>query len=367
MAFISEIHYQNSYNPDVPGNPEDSPTSTEFSEVALNGEEQTRPGDFTLSFYNAAGLFLTEVTLDTITPVQDSETGLYTYRVDQTMSDPDPRSGTAVAVALTENGTVLNYYDIGGGTRNITALNGAAAGAVSVNIPGSGAAKTIQFDNQGNRIDGPATPGRAICFAAGTLIATPDGEVPVETLRIGQLVLTRDRGPQEVRWLGLRRLSQADLRARPQLMPVRISAGSLAPNLPCRDLTVSPQHRILVRSSIAQRMFGTHEVLVAAKQLQAVEGIDTPQRDSVTYYHIALDRHDIIYANGVEAESLLPGREALKSVTAAARQELEQLFPAIASQDHPPSARPIAQGREARNLAARHAKNAKPLVAKIAR
>ena len=98
------------------------------------------------------------------------------------------------------------------------------------------------------------------------------------TLAEGDLVRTLDHGLQPVRWVGARRLSAAELAAAEKLRPIRIRAGALGPGTPRADLLVSPQHRVLVRSRIAQRMFGTDEVLVAAKQLLQIDGIDNDNR-----------------------------------------------------------------------------------------
>ncbi|WP_244961232.1 Hint domain-containing protein [Paracoccus sanguinis] len=202
------------------------------------------------------------------------------------------------------------------------------------------------------------------CFAAGTRIATDRGQVAVEDLRAGDLVLTRDRGMQAIRWIGSRRLSAADLAARAQMRPIRIRRHALGTNIPSADLLVSPQHRVLVRSKIAQKMFGTPEILVAAKQLCEIDGIEVA-RDvtEVTYYHLMFDRHEVVISNGAETESLYTGPEALKTVGAAARREIFALFPELADRDHVPSpARVLVPGWMGRRLAARHVRNGKLLV-----
>ena len=204
------------------------------------------------------------------------------------------------------------------------------------------------------------TPSSAICFAAGTLIRTPAGDVAVETLKVGDLVMTRDNGAQPVRWIDSTRRA---LRAGSRLAPVRIRAGALGDNLPESDLLVSPQHRMLVRSGIAQRMFGTDEVLVAAKQLLQIDGIDiADDLDEVVYVHFIFSRHEIVYANGAESESLYTGPEALKTLSPRARKEILALFPELAEDALPEPARVLASGRLGRKLAVRHAQNDKPLV-----
>nr|AIA91314.1 CAZy families GT4 protein [uncultured Gluconobacter sp.] len=96
----------------------------------------------------------------------------------------------------------------------------------------------------------------------------------IEDLRVGDLVLTKDDGPQPLRWISSRHVSAEMLAAHPNMRPIRIRAGALGEGLPLRDLIVSPQHRMLVRSKVAERMFGEEEVLVAAKHLLELDGVD---------------------------------------------------------------------------------------------
>lgn len=206
--------------------------------------------------------------------------------------------------------------------------------------------------------------GDIVCFVAGTMIATPNGEVAIETLATGDAVMTRDNGAQALRWIGTRTLSAAELARAPRLLPIRIKAGALGEGCPANDLLVSPQHRVLIRSKIAQRMFGAAEVLVAAKQLLQIEGIDIATDISeVTYVHILFDRHEIVMSNGAETESLYTGAEALKAIGAAAAEEVFTLFPELRDEGHVPAAvRPLLSGRNGRKLAMRHMHNQKSLL-----
>lgn len=205
----------------------------------------------------------------------------------------------------------------------------------------------------------------AYCFAADALIETRDGPVPAGRVAVGDRVLTRDHGARPVRWVGQRHYSAADLARAPHLRPIRIRAGALGGGLPLRDLVVSPQHRVLVRSAIAQKMFGTSEVLIAAKHLCLLDGIDIAgDLTGVTYVHFMFDRHQVVFAEGAEAESLFTGPEALKAVGPAARAEILTIFPELAVPGHQAEpARPIPSGRLGRKLAIRHLRNRKPLVA----
>ncbi|PID36832.1 MAG: hypothetical protein CR993_03140 [Rhodobacterales bacterium] len=207
-----------------------------------------------------------------------------------------------------------------------------------------------------------------LCFASGTLIETRDGPVPVEKLRENDAVLTYDNGYQPVRWIGSTRLTAQQLEVHPRLRPILIRANALGPGYPRQDLRVSPQHRILVSSAVAERMFGNHDVLIPANKLLGLKGIEveTDNPDGVEYWHILFEEHQIIWSNGSPTESLFVGPEALKSVSDAARQELQTLFPVLAAPDFEPlSVRKIPQkGKMVRKLIKRHRENNKPVYSK---
>lgn len=198
------------------------------------------------------------------------------------------------------------------------------------------------------------------CFTTGTLIETGTGLRAIETIRAGDLVMTRDHGLQPVRWIAQREIGAETLRLGSHLRPVRIAAGALGKNLPAQDLLVSRQHRILIGSRIVKRMFDKDEVLVPAKDLAGiVPGIELqePVQD-VTYVHMMFDRHEIVIANGLATESLLSGPQALKSVSPAAMAELYEIFPELRARDHVAiPVRRLVRGGAARSCAKRHVKN----------
>lgn len=202
-----------------------------------------------------------------------------------------------------------------------------------------------------------------VCFAKGTRIATGDGAELIENLRAGDLVTTKDSGELPIVWIGHSSVSSRQLDNAANLRPIRIAGGALGKGVPEDDLIVSPQHRILLRSPLVQDLFGKDEVLAAAKQLVAVEGIDVVEdRTQVDYFHILLDRHAILTSNGTETESLFNGPEALKAIMPALREDLLAHHPDIAEVLLEP-ARPILPGRDARRLAAEHVRQSLPLVA----
>ncbi|WP_276321514.1 Hint domain-containing protein [Palleronia sediminis] len=165
------------------------------------------------------------------------------------------------------------------------------------------------------------------CFTPGTLIATPRGERPVEDLREGDRIITRDSGIQEVRWIGEKRLARQDLAAQPDLRPVLISKGALGFGLPERDMLVSPNHRMLVNNDKSALYFEDREVLVAAKHLCHMHGIAQVCALGVSYIHFMFDQHEVVLADGAWSESFQPGDYTLKGIGEDQRAEILRLFP----------------------------------------
>jgi len=171
-----------------------------------------------------------------------------------------------------------------------------------------------------------------ICVARGTMIATPEGDVPVETLDPGDPVLTADGRTETVRWIGARRIGSDELRRDPALRPIRIGPSALGPGRPTRELRVSPQHRIALDDWRSELFFGAPSVLAPAKGLLN-DGSITVDRDcvEVEYFHILFDRHEIILTEGLPTESFFPGSYALSELDGAVLDELLTLFPELRS------------------------------------
>ncbi|MDQ7080635.1 MAG: Hint domain-containing protein [Paracoccaceae bacterium] len=167
------------------------------------------------------------------------------------------------------------------------------------------------------------------CFTPGTMILTAAGERPVETLKIGDRVVTRDNGLQEIRWIGTKPLSGQLLAAAPHLRPILIRRGTLGNGLPERDLMVSPNHRILIANDKTSLFFEEPEVLVAAKHL--VNGCGIQQVDSVglSYIHMMFDHHEVILGDGAWSESFQPGDYSLRGIGDEQRAEIFELFPEL--------------------------------------
>ncbi|MCF6444148.1 Hint domain-containing protein [Nereida sp. MMG025] len=333
MAFISEIHYKN-----VVAN---GTGVAEYVEVTVPPAQMGRLSDFTIATYQGDGQLAAAVTLNTLTPVLDPSTGWYVFTFQTAVTDPNSGSGPngsgseAEAVAFIDaagNPTVQNFVDIGGGTTAITAANGPAAGAVSSNITPSAGNTSIQFDFNGTRIDGPITQNTSVvCLTDGTMIDTMDGIRPIEDLKVGDRIITRDRGSQKLRMIVSRKLGADDLRRNRALRPVKISQGALGFGLPRRDLWVSPQHRMLYSNMRVPLTFGEEAIFVRAKSLCATfDGcyVDA-NRTAVTYYHLIFDNHEVIYAEGAATESFDAGTQAVAALDPETRVELYSLFPEL--------------------------------------
>lgn len=177
-----------------------------------------------------------------------------------------------------------------------------------------------------------ARRARVNCFTPGTAIATPRGPAAIEALRPGDMVITRDNGPQEIRWVGQRTVSGPALRLDQALRPVRIRAGALGAGVPERDLEVSPNHRVLLLGDHPSLEAAETEVFVSAHHLVGTRGIASVDVAEVTYLHFMCDRHEVVLSNGAWTESFRPSPTALLGVTERSREELFAIFPELAGE-----------------------------------
>lgn len=210
----------------------------------------------------------------------------------------------------------------------------------------------------------PTLSANFVCFCSGTRIMTKAGEVPVDDLKNGDMVLTADRGFQRLSWVGHSRLSTRNGEDPTRQCPVLIRRGALGSGLPNRDLYVSRQHRVLLASRIARRMFGVDEVFLPAFRLCGCPGIELATWMSrVDYYHLLFEEHEVVYAEGAPTESLFPGPEALAMVSSHVRLDILAHVPRLV--DRPNSsdfARHVPSRQQQKRLVERHKKNHQPLV-----
>lgn len=203
---------------------------------------------------------------------------------------------------------------------------------------GNGFDGTIEYLDADGAVTGTTTftnieGGSIVCFTPGTRILTPMGEVAVENLQEGDKVVTRDNGLQEIRWAGKKTLSGRELLANPKLRPILIKQGALGPQQPERDMMVSPSHRMLLVSDQAELLFEEREVLVAAKHLTHLDGVEQVDTVGVDYIHFMCDNHEVVLADGAWSESFQPGEHSLDGIDSEQRAEIFQLFPELQEQE----------------------------------
>ncbi|MEP1588261.1 MAG: Hint domain-containing protein [Tateyamaria sp.] len=157
------------------------------------------------------------------------------------------------------------------------------------------------------------------CFGPGTLIETDNGSKRVEDISVGDMVWTKDAGPQPVGWVG-----RKTVRGIGAFAPVVISAGTLGN---AKELVVSQEHRMFFSGGLAEYLFGEPDVLVAAKHLCALPGVAIAPRPAIEYTHVMFDRHHILRSNGMLSESFFLSENSVSSLDLDAHNELVSLFP----------------------------------------
>lgn len=167
------------------------------------------------------------------------------------------------------------------------------------------------------------------CFTPGSLIGTARGEVPIEMLRVGDRIVTRDNGVQEIRWIGKKTLDHRTLQESPEMQPILVRKGALGNGLPERDMLVSPNHRLLVANEQSSLYFEEREVLAAAKHLVNGTGITKAKCLGTTYIHFMFDHHEVVLSDGTWTESFQPGDFTLEGIGDAQRSEIYTLFPEL--------------------------------------
>lgn len=227
---------------------------------------------------------------------------------------PDQYEGSDVAVI-----TVQDYPSASETTRYAFMPNEAAS-AEEMDAFGNGAIDVQSLD---------ITPDPApICFSKGTLVTGQRGEIMVEDLKVGDLVLTVDFGMQPVRWVS--HTNHVWPGTSEDFKPILIASGSLGEGRPYRDLVVSPQHRMLLQGPDIERTFLETEVLAPAKGLTGLHGVRVMKgKRHATYYHILLDRHCVIKAEGAFTESFYPGPIAFKMMSTRQCREIIGCFPKL--------------------------------------
>jgi hypothetical protein len=218
------------------------------------------------SIFQDTSVSQSNVTLGTISGFSGSD------KIELQQANPDFFGGDTITIS----GDTLTVYGLGRPIQTYTFASGTDMAAI--NFTSSNGVDTL-----------------TICFMAGTMIATPDGEAAIETLRPGDLVLTSEGATKPVNWIGMQTISTRF--ADPiRNLPIRVKAGALAENTPARDLLISPDHALLVDG-----------VLISAGALVNGSSIirETNVPEVFIYYHVELDDHSLILAENAPAETFV--------------------------------------------------------------
>lgn len=159
---------------------------------------------------------------------------------------------------------------------------------VQLNVPGGG---TVFIQNA--TVAQVTSLIEVACLVRGSMVKTPAGEVPVESLAIGDLVLTVDGTAEPVKWIGRRGYSRSFVEASERLAPVLFTKGALGVNTPSRDLYVSPEHAVLI----------DHALVPAAKLVNGTTIRQVTDFDMVEYFHIEFEAPQVIFTDGAATES----------------------------------------------------------------
>lgn len=184
---------------------------------------------------------------------------------------------------------------------------------------------TVTINAVSTNSTGTAT---VVCFVRGTLISTPDGPVPIEQLSMDDIVQCGDGLARPIQWIGSRVVPSEELEQNPNIRPVLLRADAIEEGVPHTDLMLSPQHRIVLEGVLPELLFGDPRVLTAATHMENDHSI-LRQHDcrEVEYFHILLDGHHTVFANGLEAETLFLGDAASQALGPEARSEIFTIFP----------------------------------------
>ena len=227
---------------------------------------------------NIYGKFSITIDKFSVKPASIGKAAENEYSVSGTLSSFDETSDklTSSQISLDYYGELPSVMEVSGDYQDL--------------VLGTGNAHRQSYANN----DAQVTSSPA-CYLLGTRLATSKGEVAVEALSIGEALITRSGAPRAIRWIGRRSYAGRFANANPSVLPICFKAGSLGENTPSRDLWVSPRHAMFLDG-----------VLIPAEHL--VNGVTITQADGVDridYFHIELDSHDVIFAEGALSETFV--------------------------------------------------------------
>lgn len=341
-------------------------TSQEFIEVALPAG--TDPTGYSIYVYDNAGNALYSFALGTATGTKGGQDvyviNATTPGYDDGGADPTGRLYPDDGIALVDgSGTTLQFISYYGNT--VTANNGPAAGQTSTETGTPGAGQSLQSDDGGASYYTQSAPNAGTipaCYASGSLIATPRGNRPIETLTIGDLVLTANGAARPIRWVWSGDQPLDDLEEHQK--PVLIKQDALGPARPARDLIVSGQHRIVagkfsqLEHAFDRPCFVPAKALTKCPRIRFMSG-----KRAIRWHHILCDDHSIVFANGLASETLLPGPMMHPIFRPRDVRKLTDTLQAVLkSSGALPTALPCLTVRQARNvLKTHHSHSSRPL------
>ena len=295
--------------------------SPEFIELAIPAGTDTT--SYSVVIYDGAGSIRQTLALGSAeTTIDDKDV----YLLDPA-GDGLVNLGNNDAIALVDDtGTVLQFLSWKGNT--VSPSTGPAAGMSSTNVGNSSFGQSYETSDQGASYSPQSSPnpGTIPCFAPGTRISTPSGEREIQTLRAGEHVLTAKGDAKPIRWVQCRIV---DFTETPQEhRPILIAAGALGPGRPIHDLIVSAQHRIAAGAFGQLEPVFAEPCLLAAKSLTGIRRVRVMKgKRRIVWYHLALDTHELLLANGCAAESLFFGPTFLHGLTRKQTLRLHNRFP----------------------------------------
>ncbi|PJI92205.1 Hint domain-containing protein [Yoonia maricola] len=274
--------------------------------------------------------------------------------VDNRTIQPDLEQGMASGdehlIIPGQNGEQNIVIDVGGVPEGPTTVD---YGQVDQN-----AVEGVDDDDGNLDFDAVVANSSFPCLAAGTQVETPDGLITVEDLLPGMQVMTDGDVPRAVLWVGIRTLRFGDQQT--DQRPVCFAKESLGPDLPRRDLVVSPGHRMYFSGPLSERLFGTPNVLPVARGMTPLPGVRIMEgKRQITYVSVLLDQHALMKAEGVLTESFYPGPYAMRIIGRGMRREVRNLIPGydrLGPQAYGPPVARFLRLQEGRALARAHRK-----------
>ncbi|MCF2870872.1 Hint domain-containing protein [Octadecabacter sp. G9-8] len=288
----------------------------EVINVATNGEFSTSTAFTGITVYASEADYIAGTPIYTYTPQNAGQTAAVQDSTDR-IGDEYIQFNANILTSSDPGAPNLNSLFVAPGSNIGNQTSTVFDHHTDIDYDGSGGidAGTIEDGNGFFNIANSST----VCFDASTYILTPNGQTPILDLLVGDCVVTADNGPQKIVWIGKRHVTRLQLITQPKLRPVLIPQGVLGAHI---DTLVSRQHALVTKGGSLMR--SAKLAGRARSRMRIANG-----RKSVTYLHLMFDSHQIIFANGIAAESFYPGPHALRALTKRQLHTLRPVLPDI--------------------------------------